>query len=123
MNPARAAREAARSDEATQWTPPVLRAAAAKGEGVAELAAALERHARYLGESGTLRERRRGRLRDRVLEVVELRVRQRLWQDPPTNAWLDGRLAELEAGTATPFAVADELLSRSTALLSSPPAT
>lgn len=117
MNPARAAREAAGRGDDDAWTPPVLRAAAAHGEGIAELAEALDRHFRYLQSSGTLRQRRRSRLRERVVDVVEHRVRQRLWRDAETSAWLDERLPELEAGRTTPYAVAAALLGRSADLL------
>jgi LAO/AO transport system kinase len=116
MNPARAAREAAASDNMS-WTPPVLRTVASAGEGVAELVAAIDRHFGYLERSGVLRERRRARLRARVVEVVESKVRRRLWSNDATNQWLDGRLAELESGGTNPFAVADELLERSANLL------
>jgi len=116
MNPARAAREAAAGDNMS-WTPPVLRTVASAGEGVAELVAAVDRHFGYLERSGVLQERRRARLRARVVEVVESKVRRRLWSDDATNRWLDDRLAELESGTTNPFAVADELLERSTKLL------
>jgi GTPase len=117
MNPARAAREAARDGSGAEWTPPVLRTVAARKEGIDELVAALDRHASYLERSGTLRTRRRARLRERVVDVVEQRVRARLWQDPSTSAWLDERLGALEAGVTNPFAVADELLQRSTNIL------
>jgi GTPase len=113
MNPARAAREAAQSDGAEAWTPPVLRAVASAGEGVSELAAALDRHFGYLERSGELRERRRRRLRERVVDVVEHKVRRRLWADAATNGWLDDRLPALETGAANPFDIADELLTRS----------
>jgi LAO/AO transport system kinase len=113
MNPARAAREAARSDGADAWTPPVLRAIASAGDGVRELVATLDRHFGYLERSGGLRERRRRRLRERVVDVVEQTVRRRLWADAGTNAWLDGQLPALEAGATNPFAIADELLTRS----------
>ncbi|MBA3670494.1 MAG: methylmalonyl Co-A mutase-associated GTPase MeaB [Gemmatimonadaceae bacterium] len=106
-------RAAAATDAMNGWMPPVLPTVAAKDEGTAELVAALDRHFRYLESSGTLRERRRLRLRERVVEVVESKARQRLWSDAGTNAWLEGRLSEMEDGTATPFAIADELLSRS----------
>src|SRR5436190_2273037 len=96
MNPALAARRAASGDAGDRWTPPVLRAVASKGEGVEELIDALDRHFRYLEQSGSLRDRRRGRLRERVIDVVEQRVRQRLWTNDATNAWLDERLTELE---------------------------
>jgi len=117
MNPARAAREAARDETADRWTPPVLRSVAAKGEGVGEVIEAVDRHYRYLESSGGLRERRRRRLRERVVEVVEHRVRRRLWGDADSNAWLDAQLPALEAGAATPFTVADALLARSADLL------
>jgi LAO/AO transport system kinase len=117
MNPARAAREAARAEHPDHWTPPVLRTVAAQGEGVVDVVEATDRHFGYLSESGTLRARRRQRLRERVVEVVEHRVRRRLWGDPPTSAWLDGQLDALEAGAETPFTVADRLLERSGDLL------
>ena len=113
----RQVRVAAAADDARHWTPPVLRTVAVKDEGIGELVAALDRHFRYLEESGTLRERRRTRLRDRVVEVVEAKVRHRLWTDAATNQWLEERLPDLEAGTATPFAIADDLLGRSAHLL------
>ena len=112
-NPARLAREAAAEAHPAQWTPPVLRAVASAGEGIGELLEAIDRHYAFLEESGTLRERRRRRLRDRVIEAVEQRIRERLWRDADVDAWLDSSLALLEAGKLTPFLVADDLLRRS----------
>ena len=43
--------------------------------------------------------------------------RQRLWRDDGTNAFIDSVLPAMESGTATPFTVADEILSRSGHLL------
>ena len=117
MNPGRAARAAAKAERPDQWTPPVLRTVAAKGEGTDEVVAALDRHFAYLEASGVLAERRRARLRERVVDVVEERVRTRLWRDARTNAWLDEQLPALEAGTTNPFDVADALLGRSANLL------
>jgi len=113
----RQVREAARADDAEQWTPPVLKTVAARDEGISGLVEALDRHFRYLEQSGTLRERRRARLRERVIEVAEDRVRRRLWSDPETTRWLEDRLPGLESGEETPFAVADALLARSADLL------
>ncbi|MBA3890871.1 MAG: methylmalonyl Co-A mutase-associated GTPase MeaB [Gemmatimonadaceae bacterium] len=114
MNPARAAREAAvHGAEDDRWTPPVLRAAASRNEGIPELLGALDRHFAYLEASGTLAGRRRSRIRDRVIAVVEDRVRRRLWDDAPTVEWLDAQLPALVAGTIHPFGVADALLARS----------
>ncbi len=110
-------RAAAAEEHPESWTPPVLSTVAAKDTGTAELVAALDRHFGYLEESGTLRERRRARLRERVVDVVEDKTRRRLWGDDATNGWLEAQLPELEAGTATPFGIADALLARSVDLL------
>ncbi len=113
----RQVRAAAKSDDTSHWTPPVLRTVAVKDEGVDELVGALDRHFRYLEDSGALRARRRARLRERVVEVVEDKTRRRLWGDAATNQWLEDRLPDLETGAATPFAIADDLLARSVDLL------
>jgi LAO/AO transport system kinase len=117
MNPGRAARAAAKDGNLDQWIPPVLRAVATKREGLDEFSAALDRHFSYLEGSGTLGQRRRARLRERVVDVVGERVQDRLWNDAGTNRWLDDQLAALESGTSNPFDVADALLARSGDLL------
>jgi LAO/AO transport system kinase len=94
------------------WTPPVIATVGVTGDGLPELLAALDQHHQYLVESGTLEERRRSRLRERVVDVVDQRLKARVWDDPSAAAWLTSRLAPLAAGETTPFAVADELLER-----------
>jgi putative protein kinase ArgK-like GTPase of G3E family len=74
---------------------------------------ALERHFTYLEKSGKLRERRRARLRERVVDAVEQRVRAQLWRDADTTQWLEGQLPALERGETTPLTVAKALLVRS----------
>jgi len=115
-NPARAARERSALTDAEQWVPPVVATIADRGEGTEAVATALDRHFDYLERSGAVHARRRERLRERVVEAVERRVRQRLWGDAATTAWLDAQLPALEAGTLTPFAAAEALLERSSPL-------
>lgn len=115
LNPAKVAREAASQPQVESWTPPVLRTIGATGEGVMEFIDALERHFRYLEGSGTLQSRRRARLRERVVDAVEQRLRARLWRDAATNEWLEERLPVLERGETTPLAEAETLIARSVA--------
>ena len=117
MNPARAARNAAQAEAPEKWTPPVLRTIAARGEGIEELISSLDRHYRYLVNSGGLRERRRRRLRERVMEIVEQQLKQRLWSDAATLSWLDAQLPALESGQVAPFAIADTLRARTGSLM------
>ena len=52
------------------------------------------------------------------MDVVEQRVRARLWRDAAPSAWLDDQLAGARSrARRTPFAVADALLARSANLL------
>lgn len=109
-NPAPAAREAARETSASRWTPPVLRAVAAKDEGTSDLLESLDRHFSYLESSGALRDKRRQRLVERVVDAVERRMRQRLWKHGVTTRWIEQRVPAMESGSITPYSVADELL-------------
>ena len=113
MNPARVAREAAAAAEPATWTPPVLSAVAVKKEGIDAIASALDRHFGYLERTDTLRTRRLERLRERVMDVVEQKVRTRLWEDSKTMSWLEEQLPSVQRGETTPFSVANELLAMS----------
>lgn len=116
-NPARVAREAAAAENPLHWTPPVISTVGVRQEGIEQMAAAVDRHFDYLAKSGELRRRRQQRLREGVVELVEHRVRRRLWDDPATNEWLDAQLPALEAGAMTPSFAADHLLQMSVELL------
>ncbi len=118
VSPALAAHEATADPHATGgWVPAVVNTVAADGRGIPELLAAITRHFEYLVESGALAERRRSRMRERIVEVAEDRLRRRLWSDPETQAFLDAALPALERGETTPFAIADALLARSATLM------
>lgn len=120
-NPGKAARATAATEQRDAWIPPVLRSVAAKGEGVEELVAALDRHYSYLEHSTELHRRRRERWREQVFEVAEEAMRRRVWRDHTVRAAVEARLSQIEQGTATPFAVADEILDIGANLLSRRP--
>jgi LAO/AO transport system kinase len=96
--------------EAEPWTPPVVLTVAAKGDGVAELLAALDRHHEWLAASGTLDERRRRRLLDRTREVVDRATRRWIWQETRADQRIGERLDEIVAGRLSPYDVAAEVL-------------
>jgi GTPase len=115
---ARAEREASKEESAPAWTPPVLATSAERGEGIDELATALDAHFDYLEKSGTLLTRRRGRLRDRVVEGVDRELHDRVWNDRPLTAHLEALLPEVEEGRMTPLAASEELIAQVASLLS-----
>jgi len=87
------------------WQIPVLKTTAQTGEGVPELAEAIERHREHLVASGELEDRRRARLERRVRDVVERRLRRRAGRVVAGDA-LDVRMQTIVGGSDTPYSVA-----------------
>src|SRR3954454_4082037 len=94
------------------WQVPILRTEAARGEGVAELAEAIDRHRSHIEEAGTLEERRARNLRNEVLGIAASRMRRRMEataaSDPETALLLE-RVVKRELD---PASAASELLER-----------
>ncbi len=96
--------------KAILWEPPVLAAVAVKGEGIAELAEALERHRAFLEAGGRLEARRRDRLAERTRAVVNRTLRRWLWDETPATELLGQALDDMAAGRRSPYDVAAEIL-------------
>jgi GTPase len=92
------------------WEPPVLSTVASKGEGIGELAAALDRHRAFLEATGRLDARRRERLAARTRAVVDRSLRQWIWDDSPAEEMLARELDEMAAGRRSPYDVAAGIL-------------
>ncbi len=114
----RAEREAAQDGAENTWTPPVLATSAERGEGIDELAKALDSHFDYLEKSGMLARRRRARLRDRVVEGVDRQLHDRIWNDPELVAKLEQLIPQVEDGHTTPLDASEKLIAQVAALLS-----
>ena len=94
------------------WDPPVVLTVASKGDGTAELVAALDRHHTWLEETGVLEQRRRRRLLDRTREVVDRAARRWVWEETQANQRIEERLDDIASRTASPYEVAAEVLER-----------
>ncbi|HEX7293296.1 MAG TPA: methylmalonyl Co-A mutase-associated GTPase MeaB [Solirubrobacterales bacterium] len=94
------------------WRVPILRTEAARGEGVDELATAIDEHRAHIEQEGTLAERRARNLRNEVLGIAASRMRRRLEAtaagDPATEELLE-RVVRRELD---PASAASELLER-----------
>src|SRR3989449_9719158 len=62
----------------TDWTVPIVRTEAAKGEGVEEVVEKIAEHRAFIEAEGTLEERRRRNLMNEVMELATVRMRRRL---------------------------------------------
>jgi LAO/AO transport system kinase len=92
------------------WLPPICRAVASEGQGIAEVAAAIDRHRAYLQTSGDLARRERARLQNEL----ELRIQEMLvsrWR-AAANGGYDEMLDKLIAREISPEHAAAQLLER-----------
>jgi len=92
------------------WEPPVIAAIASRGEGVAELTHALDRHHRHLEASGRLAAGRRERLVQRTRAALERGMRQWIAATAQAEELLARRLDDLVDGRRSPYDVAAEIL-------------
>jgi LAO/AO transport system kinase len=88
----------------------VILTVAAKGEGVADLLAALDRHHEWLARSGELAQRRRRRLFERTREVVDRAVRRWTWEETRAEQLIAERMDEVMQGRLSPYDLAGEVL-------------
>lgn len=93
------------------WRPPVVKTQATKGEGVAELAAHIDRcFADHANGSVAARQRDRAKMRFRVGEILRDMLDRRMRSDD--GQWLDGLLDPVIARESDPYALAEQMLER-----------
>ncbi|MEV4621306.1 methylmalonyl Co-A mutase-associated GTPase MeaB [Asanoa sp. NPDC049573] len=92
-----------------EWRQQVVRSVASKGEGIGDIAAAIDKHRGWLVEHGELRHRREKRAAAEVEAITlgVLRARMASFRDGSTLKELAGSVA---AGELSPYAAADRLL-------------
>ena len=93
------------------WRVPILRTEAARGEGVAELAAKIVEHREHIEAEGTLAERRARNLRNEVLELAAARLRRRL-EDTISDPEVEALIDKVVSRELDPASAATELLER-----------
>ncbi|MBO3744532.1 methylmalonyl Co-A mutase-associated GTPase MeaB [Streptosporangiaceae bacterium NEAU-GS5] len=93
----------------SDWRPPIVPTVAVKGEGSAELVAALDDHAAYLEASGQLTVRRLARAKDEIEAIALAAVRDR-FSRLTGGARVDALAARLVAAEIDPYGAADELI-------------
>ena len=94
---------------AADWKPPIVSTTATAGEGIADLATALDAHWSWLEESGERDRRRRARAREEVAAIALATLRQRMG-GLPGDSRIDGLAARVAAGELDPYSAADELV-------------
>jgi LAO/AO transport system kinase len=100
----------AEAREKEGWRPPVIPTQAIEGKGILPLIEAMERHGRFLVESGLRRERRRRWARAELGEICRERLEKILRDEILALERIDALLEELESGGVDPYSAAETLL-------------
>jgi LAO/AO transport system kinase len=116
LNAAAAHRHGGKAEDAREsgrepgWEHPVLLTSATRGEGTGALIEALEKHERWMQESGELAARRTKRLAARTREVVDRSVHRWIWLETRAEELVRERLDDLAAGRISPYELANEIV-------------
>jgi LAO/AO transport system kinase len=94
------------------WRVPVLTTEASRGEGIDEVAAAIDEHRAHIKEEGTLEERRRRNLRNEVLELATVRLRRRVQEQAMDDPEVQKLLDEVVKRRLDPASAASKILER-----------
>jgi LAO/AO transport system kinase len=94
------------------WRPPIVRAEAARGEGIDELVEQLAAHRSHIEQEGTLKERRRRNLMNEVLALATARMRRRLEESVREDAEVQEMLDEVVERRLDPATAAGTILER-----------
>ncbi len=92
------------------WEVPVLQTVALKGEGVAELADAIDRHRAFLEASGRLDEARRHRARRQLLALAQEELLARVLASAEGNGRLDELVEAIARREMDPHTAAERLI-------------
>jgi LAO/AO transport system kinase len=94
------------------WRVPIVKTEASRGEGIAELAEAIDAHREHIAQEGTLAERRRRNLMNEVLALAAGRLRRRLEESLDDDESVRALLDEVVARRIDPSTAATKLLER-----------
>lgn len=95
---------------AGDWKVPIIKTVASKGEGIADLLDAIERHRAHVEETGTLEKRRARNLRSEVLGLAAARMRRELERRVDADPEVAGLLEEVVSRRTDPATAASRLL-------------
>lgn len=94
------------------WRPPVVRTVATEGQGIEELAAAIEQYRRFFEAAGRRDAKKVARWKKRLLELIESRLMGRVVGEHLGEQGLESLAADVAARKKDPYAAVREVLAR-----------
>jgi LAO/AO transport system kinase len=97
---------AIRKDE---WTPPIVKTVASEGQGISELAAAIEQYQKFQLKKGLVTKKRAENWRERLLEMLRESLMERLLRDHLNGGQLGDYAAQVAEHKRDPYALVEEI--------------
>lgn len=97
-------------NKSNQWHPPVVKTIATENTGIDELYSSIAEHRKFLKTSNILNERKAKNIRHEIIELVEEKLKEKMWQLEKVQKRLEELVIEVMQGNTTPFLAADEIL-------------
>ncbi|MDP4115342.1 MAG: methylmalonyl Co-A mutase-associated GTPase MeaB [Bacteroidota bacterium] len=91
------------------WMPNIIRSIASENKGIEDIAKEIERHFQYLKDNDKFLKRREEKTKFRVKEIVEERLRAKLWNTENVLS-MEASLQQVVLGSLSPYQLADELI-------------
>jgi LAO/AO transport system ATPase len=98
-----------RHSDTGAWRPPIVKTVAARGEGVDDVLAAIEKHRAWMDEHGELERRRQARAAAEI-EAIALGTVKLRFAEVHGSAALSAAAVRVVAGDTDPYTAADQLV-------------
>ncbi len=98
-----------RDHDQFSWMPNIISTIASENKGIMEIGNEINRHKDYLQQTGKFLERRIDRTKIRIKEIVEDKIRNKLWDETGKNS-LKASLEKVVLGNTSPYHIADEII-------------
>lgn len=98
------------SGDKSGWRPIINRTTASENEGIVAVVDSIEKHAKYLRDTGELQTRRAERIRSELLVMVDDKIRRHIDQTVTKKANFEGIILSLQKREKDPYTTADEIV-------------
>lgn len=107
-------RELLRMDPSPQsWSPPIVRTVATQNKGIDELWTSMQKHRRYLEQSGELHRRRKLRVEREVVDIAEHRLREQVLRPKLATVEFASMIEKAMGREMDPYEVVERVVPRS----------
>jgi LAO/AO transport system kinase len=98
-----------REHDTDTWMPNIIKAIATEGKGINEISDEVEKHQQYSTVSGNFIKKRENRIKIRIKDIVEEKIRQELWGESRENS-LNSSLEKVVLGNLSPYHIAEKIV-------------